>query len=190
MLALGASVVAIVVLVRVLLDMLSPGGDSPATGTITAQSPWRLVIGDKIDRDDNGCDVTVKNTGTGQQTEVKDIYRTRAYQMQDSGSFRWQANDRRCLVIQRPGAGKAVLPFTQDRGGDTDAFQTQGKVAVEVTDFHGNPTCDLELRDATDGHRLDFGTVPKDGNPLFLDPNARTKVYLNNPNCSIRLSAA
>jgi hypothetical protein len=197
MLALGTSVAAIVVLVGLLLDALGPNGrdsppagGSPTTGNFTAKSPWRLVIRDNIGSNNNGCDVTVKNTGTGRQTQVKGIYKTRTYQMQDSGSFNWQANDPGCLVVQHPGAGQAVLPFAQDRGGDTDAFQTHGKVAVEVIDFHGNRVCDLMLHDATDGRLLDFGTVPKDGKRLLLDPNGHTQVYLNNPYCGIHLSSA
>jgi len=46
------------------------------------------------------------------------------------------------------------------------------------------------LHDATDGRLLDFGTVPKDGRRLLLDPNGRTQVYLNNPYCGIHLSSA
>jgi hypothetical protein len=83
-----------------------------------------------------------------------------------------------------------VLPFAQDGGGDTDAFDTDGKVAVDVTDFHGNSGCDLELHDATDGRQLDFGTVPKGGRRLLLDPSGRTQVYLSNPYCGIRVSPA
>jgi catechol 2,3-dioxygenase-like lactoylglutathione lyase family enzyme len=91
---------------------------------------------------------------------------------------------------QRSGAGKAVLPFAQDGAGDTDAFETRGKVAVQVTDFNGNSGCDLVLHDATDGRQLDFGTVPKGGSRLLLDPNGRTQVYLSNLYCGIRVSSA
>ena len=197
MLVLGAGVAAIVVLVGVLAAVLrSPGnnsppaGGSPGSGAFTAESPWRLIIRDNIESIDNGCDVTVKNTDTGEQQELKDIYGTRAYQVQETGSFSWEANDPGCLVAQRSGAGKAVLPFAQDGGGDTDAFDTDGKVAVDVTDFHGNSGCDLELHDATDGRQLDFGTVPKGGRRLLLDPSGRTQVYLSNPYCGIRVSPA
>ena len=110
--------------------------------------------------------------------------------MHETGSFSWEANDPGCLVGQHPGSGKAVLPFAQDGGGDTDAFETRGKIAVEVKDFHGNSGCDLELRDATDGRQLDFGTVPKSGSRLLLDPSGRNQVYLRNPYCGIRVSSA
>jgi hypothetical protein len=197
MLVLGAGVVATVVLVGVLANMLrsrgndSPqGSGSPGSGNFTAESPWRLVIRDNIESNDNGCDVTVKNTDTGEQREFMDIYRTLAYQVQETGSFSWEANDPGCLVVQRPGAGKAVLPFAQDGGGDTDAFETPGKVAVEVKDFHGNSGCELVLRDAADGGQLDFGTVPKGGGRLLLDPSGRTQVYLSNWYCGVRVSSA
>jgi hypothetical protein len=197
MLALGAGVVAIVVPVGILAAVLGSGGNdspqgggSPGSGNFSAESPWRVVIRDNIEGTDNGCDVTLKNTDTGQQEEAKDIYGTRVYQVQETGNFSWEANDPACLVYQRPGAGKAVLPFAQDGGGDTDAFETRGKVAVEVKDFHGNSGCDLELHDATDGRQLDFGTVPKVGSRLLLDPSGRTQVYLSNLYCGIRVSSA
>jgi hypothetical protein len=196
MLVLAAGVVAIVVLVGVLANMLGSGGNdspqgsgSPGSGNFSAESPWRLVIRDNM-AIDNGCDVTVKNTDTGEQWEAKDIYGTRVYQVQETGNFSWEANDPGCLVVQRPGPGKAVLPFAQDGGADTDAFVVRGKVAVEVRDFHGNPGCDLELHDAMDGRQLDFGTVPEGGSRLLLDPSGRTQVYLSNSYCGIRVSSA
>jgi hypothetical protein len=181
----------------VLADVLGSGGDdspqgggSPGSGDFSAESPLRLVIRDNIEGIDNGCDVTVKNTDTGQQWEAKGIYGTRSYQVQETGSFSWEANDPGCLVVQSPGPGKAVLPFAQDGGGDTDAFEPRGKVVVEVRDFHGNSGCDLVLHDATDGRQLDFGTVPKGGSRMLLDPSGRTQVYLSNFYCGMRVSTA
>jgi hypothetical protein len=197
MLVLGAAGVAIAVLVGVLVSTLSsggndspPGGGSPGSNHFTAESPWRLIIRDNIGANDIGCDITVRNTGTGQQQELNDIYGTLAIQMRETGSFSWEASDPGCLVDQLPGPGKTVLPFAQDGGGDTDAFETRGKVAVEVKDFHGNSECKLELDDATDGRQLDFGTVPKGGGRLLLDPSGRDQVYLRNWYCGIRVSSA
>jgi eukaryotic-like serine/threonine-protein kinase len=197
MLILGAGGVAIAVLVGVLVSTLGSGGNdspsgggSPGSGHFTAESPWRLVIRDNIEGNDIGCDVTVKNTDAGQQEELTDIYGTLVIQVHETGSFSWEANDPGCLVVHRPGSGKAVLPFAQDGGGDTDAFETRGKVAVEVKDFHGNSGCDLELYDATDGRQLDFGTVPKGRSRLLLDPSGRDQVYLRNWYCGIRVSSA
>jgi hypothetical protein len=67
---------------------------------------------------------------------------------------------------------------------------TATKVAVEVVDFKGNPGCKLVLHDATDGSQLDFGTGPKGGPRLLLDPNGRTQVYLSNLYCGVRVSSA
>jgi hypothetical protein len=67
---------------------------------------------------------------------------------------------------------------------------TATKVAVEVMDFKGNPGCKLVLHDATDGSQLDFGTGPKGGPRLLLDPNGRTQVYLSNLYCGVRVSSA
>jgi len=199
MLVLGAGVVAISVLVVVLVYTLgsdgngSPqGGGSPVAGSFTARSPWRLAIRENLHGSNApGCDVTVKNTDTGQQKEVKELYGTRSYQVQQTGSFTWTANDPGCLVVVRPGPGKVVLPFAQDGGADTDAFETHGKVAVEVTECHGSSDT-IELRDVTDGRLLDFadfGAKPK--GRFLLDPYGSTRVYLSDLlYCAIRVSAA
>ncbi|MBC6463070.1 hypothetical protein [Actinomadura sp. HBU206391] len=110
--------------------------------------------------------------------------------MHDTGNFRWDANDSNCLVIQRPGHGKAVLPFVQEYGtGDTDAFHATGRASVSVLDFNGSGPCDLVLSDAADGRPVDFGTVRQNGGPLLLDPNDRSQVYLTDLECSVRVSA-
>jgi hypothetical protein len=170
-------------------------GDPPAkpgqlaSATFTAKSPWRIVISDKISAGDNGCTVTVTNTATNEKKVLKN-YGTKSFQMQSTGNFRWESNDSECLVIQRPGPGKAVLPFAQEYAtGDTDAFHATGRVAVKVLDFNGGSTCDLVLSDATDGRPVDFGAVPKGGGPLLLDPNGRSQVYITDLECSVRVSA-
>jgi hypothetical protein len=110
--------------------------------------------------------------------------------VQDTGTFRWEANDPGCLVIQRQGPGNAILPFAHQGGGDSDAFETGGKITVEIADFLGNGECDLLLRDAANGQDLDFGTVTQGGDPLVLDSGGRSPVYLAGLQCDVRVSAA
>ena len=118
---------------------------------------------------DNGCDVTVTKIDNGEQQAVfNDIYVSKSFQIRETGTFRWTANDPGCLVIQRSGAGKTALPFAHDSGGDTDAFDAGGPVAIEVVNFNGNSECKFVLHDASDGRQLDFGSVPKGGGPLSL----------------------
>jgi hypothetical protein len=187
--AIVLAVVGTIASLLILNDRQSPAKSGHPTGaTFTAASPWRLVISDRIQGNDAGCTVTVTNTGTGEKN-ILNNYGTKSYQVQASGNFRWEANDSGCLVIQRPGPGKAVLPFVQEHGtGDTDAFHAPGRVAVEVKDFNGGSTCDLVLRDAADGRPVDFGTAHPNG-PLLLDPNGRSQVYLADLACSVRVSA-
>ena len=114
--------------------------------------------------------------------------------MQSTGTFRWEANDPRCRVVQRPGSGNAVLPFSSKAGtGDTDVFaapKAPGKVAVQVTAFNGYTKCDFELNDATDGQLVSLGTVPQGEGPLLLDPSGRSQVYLADfKGCDVRVSA-
>jgi hypothetical protein len=171
-------------------DSPSAGRGHPASGTVTAASPWRLVVRNKIGYSNDGCTVTVTNTGTGKQKTVKVDTGTESFQVQDGGNFRWEANDSGCLVVQRPGAGRAELPFTVlDSSGDTDAFVAPAQVVVEVSNFRGHDQCDFVLRDATDGRALDLGSVQPGGGPVRLGPNGRSLVYLQEPQCNVRISA-
>ena len=109
----------------------------PAINEITAAALWRLVISNKIEA--GGCTVAVKDTDTGDQKVFENVWGTKTFQMQTAGTFRWEANDPGCLVVQRSGSGKAVLPFSQKAGtGDTDVFaapKAPGTVAVQVLAF-------------------------------------------------------
>ena len=166
----------------------------PASNEITAATAWRLVISNKIEAGNIGCTVTVTNTATGDPKVFEDVWGTKSFQMPTAGKFRWEANDSGCLVVQRPGSGKAVPPFSQKAGtGDTDAFaapKAPGKVAVQVLAFNSYGECDFELRDAADGRLVDLGTVPQGEGPLRLEPNGRSQVYLADfAGCDIRVSA-
>jgi hypothetical protein len=132
----------------------------------------------------------VTNTGTGEKKELHN-YQTKSYQIQETGNFRWKANSRPCRAFPRPGAGKVPLPFAQGYGtGDTDAFHSAGRVAVEVKDFNGGSTCDLQLHDAADGQVVDSGTAHKGAGPLLLGRGERSQVYLSDLECSVRVSPA
>jgi len=155
----------------------------------TAASPWRLVIRDNISGMDNGCDVTVTNTASGEQLPIPlDLYFTKSFQIRETGSFRWKANDSECLVTVRAGPGRVALPFGHDSSGDTDAFDADGPVTVQVLNFNGNPECEFVLHDAADGRQLDFGSVPQGGRPIRLDPGGQSQVYLANLYCAVRVT--
>ncbi len=156
----------------------------------TATSPWRLVIRDNISGNDDGCDVTVTNVQSGGQVAAPtDIFESRSFQLRETGTFRWTANDPGCLVFLNPGAGETVLPFLHDHGGDSDAFDARGPVAVDVVNFNGNPDCKFVLHDAADGRQLNVGSVRQGGGPLLLDPGGQSHVYLSNLYCDARVSA-
>jgi hypothetical protein len=166
----------------------------PASNEITAAAPWRLVISNKIKAGNKGCTVAVTNTDTGDQRIFENTWGTKTFQMHSAGTFRWEADDSGCLVVQRSGSGKAVLPFSQKAGtGDTDVFaapKAPGKVAVQVLAFNSYGQCDFELHDAADGQLVDLGTVPQGKGPLRLDSNGRSQVYLADfAGCDIRVSA-
>jgi hypothetical protein len=167
-------------------------GTGTSSGRLTATAPWRIVIRDNIEGNDVGCDVTVTNTRSGDQRAWTGQYGAfTSYQMHDSGSFRYGVNNPGCLVVQHSGAGSVTLPFSWKPGtGDTDAFRTTGPVQVTVLDFAGNSSCDPELHAVKDGRILDYGTVEKGGGPLSLEPQGETLVYVAEPYCGLRMTAA
>jgi TIR domain len=176
-----------------LVHSTSPSDEEgPPSRHFTAASPWRLVVHNKIVGTNNGCTVTVTNIDTKVPKSLTNIYGTKQFQFQDTGSFRWEANNPGCLVIQQADPGEAVLPFAQRCCGDTDAFtapNAPSKIVVQIRDFNGNTRCDVLLRDAADGRELDFGSVRQGGGSLSLDPRGRSQVYLANLVCGIWVSA-
>jgi TIR domain len=168
-----------------ILGRNSPNDAGPQANHFTAASPWRLVIDNNIVGTNNGCTVTVTNTDTNVPipSNLTNIYGKKSFQVHETGNFRWDTNNPGCFVTYQPGAGAALLPFTQSCCGDTDAFTALGKVAVQVKDFRGNGVCRFWLRNAVDGQELDSGSVHPGAAPLLLDPKGRTEVYVENPIC-------
>lgn len=175
-------------------------GDSPReagrpTGNeITAAGAWRLVISNKIEGDSKGCNVTVTNTDSGESRTFEDVWGTKSFQMPTAGSFRWEADDSGCLVVQRSGSEKAVLPFSQKAStGDTAVFtapKAPGKVEVQVLAFNSYGECEFYLHDAADGQLVNLGTVPQGEGPLRMEPNGRSQVYIADfAGCDIQVSA-
>lgn len=191
--AAAAAVLAIAAVTAVVLlkdpdaptaELLRPGEE------FTATSPWRLVIRDNRSGPD-GCDVTVTKADGGEEVATRtDVYGGKSFQLRLSGKFRWEANSPECSVSLNPGFGEAELPFTHYGGADTDAFEANGPVAVEVLKFSPNPECKFSLYDAEDGRQLASGSLPEGGGRLLLNPGGESKVYINNyHHCDARLSA-
>ena len=185
--ATGIAVTAIV------LDRASSSREAgrPAGNEIIAAAPWRLQITDKTNK---GCTVTVTNTDTGHQQVFAKVWATRTFQMPTAGTFRWEASDPGCLVLQRSGSGNAKLPFVQKPGtGDTDVFaapKAPGTVVVQVLTFNGYGRCTFELRDAADGRAVASSTVLKGTSLVRLEPNGRSQVYLADfTGCDVEISA-
>jgi hypothetical protein len=172
----------------------SGGGDGSAVsgavqGEVSFEDPWRLSVRNQAGLGD-GCTVTLHNLDTGEEVTRTGIYDTRTYQVAWVGSsVRWERSDPRCELVPRPGSGDVALPFRQDCClGDTEAFDAPEEVVVEVRDFTGNRECSLDLRDAGDGHIVDFGVVEAGGRPLRLVPAGSERVYLADPECAVRVS--
>lgn len=191
----GAALLAAAVLVPVVVTLDQRGSVLPpaAHGTFSQRAPWRLQIKDGISspHHDNGCQVSVTNANTDDRTQENGVYGTSSFQMHGSGRFRWEANDKACLVFAKDGAGKLDLPFAWPVGiGDTDAFRSPGRVAVDVTGYNGGSTCDLGLVSVTNGQPLDFKTAHKGHGPVVMTSNGPASVYLKDVTCKVRVSPA
>jgi hypothetical protein len=167
----------------------SGGQSSPSEGSYTAAKPWRL----RIDGTDygNGCTVTLTAGDSGTPIQVaEDVYGITRVQISQTGSFRWQSTDRRCLITPLADTGSAVLPFTHEEDGDTDAFAAPATgVTVQVKDYKGGSKCVFRLFDAANGQALDIATATPGTDTVTLNPEGRSKVYLYDDSCVVRVSA-
>jgi hypothetical protein len=167
----------------------SGGQSSPSEGSYTAAKPWRLRIDGTAYG--LGCTVTLTAGDSGTPTQVADrVYGITRVQISQTGSFRWQSTDRRCLITPLAGTGSAVLPFTQSDDGDTDAFAAPATgVTVQVKDYKGGSSCSFRLFDAVNGQELAFAEATPGTDTVTLNPEGRSKVYLYDDNCVVRVSA-
>jgi uncharacterized caspase-like protein len=198
LLAAGAVVIAAAAATTAVLLTGGSGGHSPAsTGadSHTASGPWRLLIQDVSNGTDPGCSVKLTDAQSGQTRFFPDVYSKHiSYQIQ-AGSFRWQVSSpSTCIVTPLSGPGTGQLPFEWLQGGDTDAFAlTSGiRVAVKVTDFDGSQTCELTLRDATNGLPIASGTAtPGQGHDtVAFDAGGHSEAYLSELTCHVLVSSA
>ena len=170
----------------------SAGNPYTSAHAFTATAPWRL----KIDASDygNGCSLTYIDTRSGNQYDLahNNLYATSTFQISNTGTFRWRVNDPRCLVVPLRGTGAAHLPFIMDQSdpGDSDVFTAPAGVAVHVTNWYGNPSCELRLYDPASGDLVDFQTATRgQKETVTLDPGGRKHVYLALAGCTVQVSA-
>ena len=184
-----AAAIVAVLLLRSTGDSGHPG--TPGSGSYTAAAPWRIRVDGT--GDGNGCQLTLTDTKSGETVPLalpeSRLYSVGQYQVPSSGSFRWTTSDRSCLVSPFAGAGTAVLPFTQDQHGDTNAFPAPPRgVDVRVKD-NTSSDCNLALFDATNGQELDIAKWSPGTDAVTLKPNGRRSVYLFDDDCVIAVSA-
>jgi hypothetical protein len=188
--AVAAGVIAAGVAATLLLVPSSESKHSatPGSGSYTASAPWRLRIDGTVYG--YGCSITLKDTTSGETIPVPgDLYHVAQYQIHQTGSFQWQTTDRQCLITPFAGSGGAVVPFTWEQDGHTDAFTAPARgVVVEVKDNRGG-NCTLRLFDATHGEEVDVVSWTTGMGPVTLDPKGRTSVYIFDDYCVIAVSA-
>jgi len=191
----AAGAIVAFVLTRGNHDDPSAAGQS-ASGTFTQESPWRLRIKDDISDvsggDDVGCNVTLTNKSSGNVRDWDDFFGTKTFQMRESGSFSWRANDRGCLVLPQPGDGGAVRPpFSWAAPeGDSPVFESPGSVTVRVEDRQGTPECELSLMSDDDGRPLDSREAAEDQASVVLESDGPGRVFIAETTCWIRVLAA
>jgi hypothetical protein len=96
---------------------------------------------------------------------------------------------RQCLITPFAGSGTAVLPFTWEQNGDTDAFTAPVRgVVVEVKDTKGGWNCMLRLYDPANGQELDVKKVDRHGSRDNGPEGPHTCLHFDD-NCVIGVSA-
>jgi hypothetical protein len=189
--AIVASVIAAGIVAALLVPSSNSGGGPVTTGSesYTATAPWRIRIDGTAYG--SGCSLTLKDTTSGETIPVPgNVYEVAQSQIHQTGSFQWQSSDRQCLITPFAGSGTAVLPFTEELYGDTDAFTAPARgVDVQVKDNRGGGNCTLRLYDATNGQELDVAKWSTGMGAVTLNPHDRTSVYIFDDNCVIAVSA-
>lgn len=184
-LVVGAAALAGLVVAAMAILINREAGAPLAEKEFQATAPWRLVI-----RNNNYCRVTVRSresddVWTNRYTTGKDVW----FQMHQSGTFRWESTTPECLVVHLPGAGELGLPATVVGGtGDTNAFPASGSVKVEAKDFNDTPGCDFRLHDSESGDTVAVGNLSNTQPSVVLATEGRSKVYLANGYCTVRIS--
>ncbi len=196
--ALGAAVLAGVLIAP---DESDPGstaddgtdGTAAVSDTFTAEAPWRLLIEDATaddGGDDTTCDVTLTNDEAGYRRTWNGFYGASTFQMQESGTFRYETNDPGCLVLPQNGDGATTLPFSWPyTDGDTAVFHSPGFISVTVDDWTGSPTCTLRLLSAADGRIVASKEAIDGEGAVRLGSNGPARVYVQDPGCSIHVRA-
>ena len=172
------------------------GGSGPsastsgASGTYTADAPWRLRI-NGTDGPGDGCAIALTDTDSGAQIlRQVNIYTIMKIQIHETGPFRWQVNSPTCLVTPLAGSGSATLPLTLEGLGDSDAFPAPAQVAVQVKNFNGSSNCVARLLDQANGEELDVQTATSGSDTVLLNAGGRKTVYVGNDSCVVNVSAA
>jgi hypothetical protein len=196
-----AAVAAVVVVTAAVAGVLAlhgkGGGDGQGSGSAstatrgayTATGPWRLVVHDESQHD-AGCDVLVTGAA-GTVRRLQGVYSMRTFQVPGRGRFRWTTNDPGCIVVAEAGPGDAGLPFLVPIAtGDSDAFRPRGRVAIRVTDFEGSPGCDLQHVSVSTGRPVALGAAAPEKATVVLDAQGESRVYVAEPECTVRVLAA
>ena len=86
------------------------------------------------------------------------------------------------------GTVKLPFPFHVSGAGDTPVFTAPDRITVHVDNFHGDPYCDFNLHDATDGTVFASKRATPDNPTVTFMPDGRRKVYLSTRNCNGKVS--
>jgi hypothetical protein len=195
--AAAAALLSVAAVVTVVLLARDPGGSADegpgsdgTSGTanhFTARAPWRL----RIDDQRAGAPCHVDLTSKTNARTWDGLYGTRTYQMQDSGTFRYQTNDPGCHVTPLNGdGGTQEFPISASRGeGDTHVFKSPGAVSVDPSNCSSS-VCTLTLMSAANGQGLEKKEVPEDAGPVKLHSGRPARVYIADPSCDILITPA
>src|SRR5829696_3758272 len=166
-------------------------GQNPSAAAgdeIQADAPWRLVVKNEGGKGD-GCIVTLRRRDSDWMWKNGyPVWDEASFQISESGTFRWEAGSG-CVALRRSGAGALSLPAIVEASRESDAFKPQASIVVKARDFHGNSSCELELRDVATGKKVDIGTLTKDQDTVTLHPEGSPLVYLVPEFCTVQIRA-
>lgn len=169
-------------------------GASFATGSYEADGPWRLQMVGSSSVDEDGCDLELAQADSDNTWSWTNRAGDYQFQIPVAGTFEWTVNDVECRVFTHATPGDAALPRSFDAyNGDTDSFAVDGPVAVEVRRWaEGQQECEVVLKapgDTSGASGIDIATATRDRPEVTLDPAGRSRAFLAELTCDVRVTA-
>ena len=168
----------------------STGQSSLGDASYTATAPWRLRIDGT--RFGGGCAVTLTEVGSGIGNQVaSNVYGVTKLQIQQTGAFRWQSNDPKCLITPLAGSGSATAcrSFRRQAATPTRSRHQRAGWGSGSGTSAATPRVYSASSTATTGRRSTWPRPRRQADTVTLSAHGKSRVYLYPEYCVVQVFA-